>query len=45
MEEFWNEKLEEYREALAAEQAMDVINDDMIKYLKFSIQECLNQLS
>lgn len=43
--EFWEEKLQEYKEALDAELQMDERNDDMIQYLKFSIQECLKELS
>ena len=42
---FWQEKLEEYQEALASELQMEERNDDMIKLLKNNIEECLNRLS
>ena len=42
---FWQEKLDEYQEALVSELQMEERNDDMIKLLKNNIEECLNQLS
>ena len=42
---FWQEKLAEYQEALAAEEQMESRDDSMIQYLKFSIEECLRQLN
>lgn len=42
--EYWEDRLAEYQEALASEFEMDEVNDSMIKYLKFSIEECLEQL-
>lgn len=42
---FWSQKLQEYQEALDAELQMEERNDDMIQYLKFSIQECLRELN
>lgn len=42
---FWNQKLQEYQEALDAELQMEERNDDMIKLLKFYIEECSNRLS
>lgn len=44
-QDFWNEKLAEYQEALEAEQQMEDKEHSMIEYLKFSIEECLRQLS
>lgn len=41
---FWQEKLEEYQEALTSELQMEERNDDMIKLLKRNIEECSNQL-
>ena len=41
---FWQEKLEEYQEALASELQMEERNDNMIKLLKRNIEECSNQL-
>jgi hypothetical protein len=43
--EFWEEKLQEYKEALDAELQMDERNDDMINLLKFYIKECSSRLS
>jgi hypothetical protein len=42
---FWNQKLQEYQEALAAEEQMEVREDSMIQLLKERIQECLSHLS
>lgn len=42
---FWNQKLQEYQEALAFELQMEERNDDMIKLLKNNIEECLNRLN
>lgn len=42
---FWQEKLEEYQEALTAEEQMEVREDSMIQLLKERIQECLSHLS
>lgn len=42
---FWEDKLEEYQEALASELQMEERNDDMINLLKERVQECLSQLS
>lgn len=42
---FWQEKLEEYQEALASEEQMEVREDSMIQLLKERIQECLSHLS
>lgn len=42
---FWNQKLQEYQEALASELQMEERNDDMIKLLKNNIEECLNRLN
>jgi hypothetical protein len=42
--QYWEDKLSEYQEALASEFEMDEVNDSMIRYLKFSIEECLEQL-
>ena len=42
--EYWQDRLAEYQEALASEFEMDEVNDSMIKYLKFSIEECLEHL-
>lgn len=42
---FWNQKLQEYQEALATEEQMEERNDNMIQLLKERIEECLNQLS
>lgn len=45
MNSFWQEKIEEYREALESELQMEERNDDMIKLLKQNIEECLNRLT
>ena len=42
---FWQEKLEEYQEALASELQMEERNDDMIQLLQNNIEECLNRLN
>jgi hypothetical protein len=42
---FWQEKLDEYREALESELLMDERNDDMIQLLQNNIEECLSRLS
>ena len=42
---FWQEKLEEYQEALASEEQMEVREDSMIQFLKERIQECLSHLN
>ena len=41
---FWNQKLQEYQDALAAEEQMEERNDSMIQLLKERIEECLRQL-
>lgn len=41
---FWQEKLEEYQEALASEHEMEVPEHDMIALLKERIEECLSHL-
>lgn len=43
--EYWQDKLAEFQEALAAEQEMEEPNDSMLKLLKYEIDECLKQLS
>lgn len=42
---FWEEKLEEYQEALASELQMEERNDDMVQLLQNNIEECLNRLN
>ena len=42
---FWQEKLEEYQEALASELQMEERNDDMVQLLQNNIEECLNRLN
>lgn len=42
---FWQEKLDEYQEALASEEQMEVREDSMIQFLKERIQECLRHLN
>jgi cob(I)alamin adenosyltransferase len=38
--EYWQEKLAEFEEALQEEQAMDVVNESMVKLLKKEIEYC-----
>ena len=42
---FWEDKLEEYQEALASELQMEERNDDMVQLLQNNIEECLNRLN
>lgn len=42
---FWQEKLEEYQEALASELQMEERNDDMVQLLQNNIEECLNRVN
>jgi len=43
-QEYWEQKIAEFNEAIEAEMSMDVQNDEMIKLLKFERDECLKQL-
>ena len=45
MEEYWEEKLAEFEEALELEMAMDEKNDAMIKLLKEEIENCKREIN
>ena len=45
MEEYWEEKLAEFEEALELEMAMDEKNDAMIKLLREEIENCKRELN
>jgi len=45
MEEYWEERLAEFEEALELEMAMDEKNDAMIKLLREEIENCKRELN
>ena len=45
MEEYWEEKLAEFEEALELEMAMDEKNDEMIKLLREEIENCKREIN
>ena len=45
MEEYWEEKLSEFEEALELEMAMDEKNDAMIKLLREEIENCKREIN
>jgi len=45
MEEYWEEKLAEFEEALELEMAMDEKNDAMIKLLREEIENCKREIN